>query len=552
MERAENTIHMTHHTHVLHRIRPDLWQVRGETNGYLIVRGDAALLIDCPLTDLKVMLTDAGLPIPEVILHTHVQEEHCREWSGLSTANVYLPAGYEEVAGRTDAYFTACDTIWPPSREWDSRGEERYGIGGCPTERPPTQPLHIAGLLHPGTDFVWRDITLEVLPLPGHGKFAVGFYWREANLLFSGDLLRAGGYLVNFYDLERSYGILTGHDDLRVALETVRTLAPAQLLPATGPLVDDPATSCKLLRTRLDHLDNLPIYRAEEKGATTNFTPRRTFGRYRESAPGIYQNTNFGNIVLFVDADGNGCMIDPDFCVWESWEENCRQWHADLDLLEQETGLRRIELALITHYHGDHVQYCDLLRERYGTTIATAPDVAAVMEEPRKFRYPCGIDWYGFPFDHVKVDRRLAYEETFYWHDVPITPIHVPGHCFAAAGYIIPWQGMITVSTGDVLQYGSGPVRASFPVFYNDTAWPDYSALVAFRRIAAARPDLVLGGHCHAFREDGTIMATLIRSMEEAIPIARDLAAAGDLLRASNPPGYDEKRPATRVEQCKV
>ena len=533
-----------HEIITLHLLRPDLWQVRGATNGYLLVRGDASLLIDCPAAEVAPALREAGLPLPATVCHTHVQEEHCREWDGFAGAAVYVPAGSDEVARRTDAYFSACATVWPPDRQWDTLGAEPYGIAGCPTERPPQMPLAVTGALAPDTPFTWQDITFDIIPLPGHGKHAIGLYWRDAGLLFSGDLLRAGGYLVNFYDLERSYGHPTGYRELLRSLQRVQTLAPAALLPATGPLIDHPAADCAALRARLDARFNLPSRRAETPPAITNFAPRREFGRYREVLPGLYQNTNYGNVILYVDAEGRGCLVDPDICVWESWEANCRAMHADLDLLERETGLRRIELALITHYHGDHVQYANLLRARYGTEIATTPDIARVLETPAHFRYPCVLDWYGFPFDHLCVDRRLVYEEVFRWHDVPITPLHLPGHCYAHAGYAIPWQGQQTVCAGDVLQYGAGPIGVGLPVLYNDTAWPDRGILVSLRRIAAAAPDWVLGGHSHAFHEDGAILTDWIAATEDALGATRNLSPDGDLLCAMTPPGYDAKRPA--------
>jgi glyoxylase-like metal-dependent hydrolase (beta-lactamase superfamily II) len=218
--------------------------------------------------------------------------------------------------------------------------------------------------------------------------------------------------------------------------------------------------------------------------------------------------------------------------------------HADFDLLERETGLRNIDLALITHYHGDHLEYCNLLRKRYGTTIATTPNVAAVMAHPEEFRYPCTIDWYGLPFDRLQVDRVLNYDETITWGDTTITPMHLPGHCYAHTGYAIPWRGLRTVCTGDTLQYGSGPIRAELPILYNDTAWPDRGFLTALRTLARVQPQLVLGGHSHSFFDrDGAILRDWLSVQEAALPLVADLLADGDLLHGMTPPGYDAKRP---------
>ena len=196
-----------------------LWKITGESNGYLLVRGTQSMLIDCPDASLAAEISKVPLPVPQIILHTQVQEEHCREWADFPTAQVYVAAESFDVATHADAYFQDIVTEWPSSREWDSRGEEKYGIAGCVTERPPASPLNIAGVLQPGQLFSWQGVDLQVIELIGSGKRAIGFYWQQQKTLFSGDLLRAGGYLVNCYDIERSYGGIHGYAQLRASLE---------------------------------------------------------------------------------------------------------------------------------------------------------------------------------------------------------------------------------------------------------------------------------------------------------------------------------------------
>ncbi len=436
--------------------------------------------------------------------------------------------------------------MWPESREWEYRGEEPYGIAGCTTERPPHQALNVAGTLHVGETFTWEGLTLEVVALPGSGKRAIGFFWREAGVLFSGDLLHAGGYLVNFFDLERGYGTPDGYKQLRELLQKVAALSPTLLLPSTGPVITDPTADIAALLERMAWFKQSPR-RAERTEWKRG--PIREFGRYKEVVPGIYQNNNFGNMILFVDEQGRGLLVDPDPCVWLPWEESVNAVHADLDLLEAETGLRRIELVVITHYHGDHCQFSDLVRERYGAEVCATPDVAILMEEPKRFRYPCTVDWYNFPFDSVKVDRRLSYEEIFMWNDVPVTPIHTPGHCFAHTGFLIPWRGMRTACTGDTLQYGGGPVSQWLPFSYNDTAWPTRGYAVTYQRVLKAKVDLILGGHSsYFFDPEGAILRDMIAVTEEAEALARQMVPGDDLLTYMTPPGYDALRPATVAE----
>ena len=67
---------------------------------------------------------------------------------------------------------------------------------------------------------------------------------------------------------------------------------------------------------------------------------------------------------------------------------------------------------------------------------------------------------YPVPFKSIKVDAYIEYEKVLYWHDVPVIPIHTPGHCYAHASYHLVWENVTIFCTGDVLQYGKGTISA--------------------------------------------------------------------------------------------
>ena len=180
---------------------PDLQIIRSDTNGYAITRNGRTLLIDCPQTGMH--FDKHHFNPPEVILHTHVQKEHCMEWQSFPDTEVYVPAGTADIARRADRFFKDCSTVWPEDRSWDTRGNEKYGVAGAVTERPPEKPLHVKGELKPGRKFTWQDIELEIIVLPGHGKRSIGLYWKKHNVLFSGDLIRLS--LIHISEPTRPY-----------------------------------------------------------------------------------------------------------------------------------------------------------------------------------------------------------------------------------------------------------------------------------------------------------------------------------------------------------
>lgn len=518
-----------------------LWCVSDETNGYLIVRNGKSLLIDCPYVRLE-DLTTLGLPRPDFIIHTQIQEEHCREWSSMSEVPVWVAEQSYEIATRSESFFRDAKTLWPLDRDWSTLGEDNYGIAGCVTERPPSRALNVQRIFRDGDVIKWQDIELRVVSLPGSGKRSVGFVWDAARIVFTGDLIYAGGRVVNFYDYELSYGGLS-LPQIKNSLAKLIDIQAECWCPTTGPVITNISADYNRLLAFLKRPCVVERRRVGMPRKNINFEPLRTFGRYRELVEGLYQSANFGNIVLYVDSEGNGLLVDPCNCVWDFWEPSVASMKADLDLLEHETGLKNIEVVLLTHPHGDHVQYADLLRERYGSTLMATPDVALMLKEPERFPYPCMLDWYNFPFRNLIVDEIIKYDNTIFWHDVPITPVHTPGHCYAHAGFLIEWQGSRTFCAGDVIKYGEGVITAGIPFCHNDNGFPDRSPAVAYERMAALNLDLVVAGHSHAFKDpDGSIMRDFAEVWREQVKALADFVPDNDLLRATTPPGYDQAR----------
>ena len=518
--------------------------ITAETHGYVLVRGGRSLLIDCPCHDMGARLRAAGVPRPEAILHTQVQEEHCREWGDLADVPVYVAADAADIARRSNAFFQECRTQWPLDRAWDpvNRGMDKYGIGGRMTERPPARALNVAGILQPGETFRWRDVELEIVPLPGSGKRPIGIFDRADRTLFAGDLLHAGGYVVNLYDLERGYGIPRGYEEAIESLSRLIALRPRRVLPSTGPEIRSPLGDARRLVAALQRFQTPRVYSPNRKPCR-EVTPRPRLGLFQKHAEGLWQNWNCGCVILLIDPQGRACCFDPDICVWLSWEENCRQMHEQLDLFEREAGLKRIETAFITHPHGDHMEYAPLLRERYGTEIVATADVAEVLEHPLDYPYVCLLDWFNFPFSSFTVDRRLPYEQAYRWRDVEVRPFHSPGHCFAHATYLLEWQGLKLACSGDALQHDGGPVSTLFRVIYSDAGSGARGYLPTYDRLLAEKPDLVLGAHSQWFdARDGSVLRDLRQATVDWEEQARALVAGGDLDAATTPPGFDQAR----------
>jgi glyoxylase-like metal-dependent hydrolase (beta-lactamase superfamily II) len=102
----------------------------------------------------------------------------------------------------------------------------------------PYAPLSDADRIEAG------ETTLVTIHTPGHSPDHLSFWHEESRTLFCGDLAMKGNTV---WIPARLQGDLS---DYLSSLERVLTLAPARLMPAHGPVIDEPE---KVLRAYIDH-----------------------------------------------------------------------------------------------------------------------------------------------------------------------------------------------------------------------------------------------------------------------------------------------------------
>jgi glyoxylase-like metal-dependent hydrolase (beta-lactamase superfamily II) len=109
-----------------------------------------------------------------------------------------------------------------------------------------------------------------------------------------------------------------------------------------------------------------------------------------------------------------------------------------------------------------------------------------VIEAPDRYDLPCL--W----FDPIPVDRRIAFEQPFRWHEHELTVYPLPGHTRYAAAIAFEVDGTRILVTGD--QQTDDGARSMLNFQYRNRFVPEDFAASAqlYRRL---RPDLLLGGH---------------------------------------------------------
>ena len=522
----------------------------GEATSHLVVRQGKSLLIDCHSAQLRDWIVQQGLPVPELILHTHVQPGHCREANLFPEAQILVHEALVELASDPAGYARAIQTTWDNPADWPvTMGREKYGIAGSVTVFPPESPLKVVGTFRDGERLHWQDLTLVVRALPGHGLEPVGFVLELAGAplaIFTGDLLRAPAQLVNIYDLEINYGG-TALPRLPAGLRALAVLPVTRYFPATGPVITDGPTQARALADAIDEYHAALEWRSGVYKATPAHDDP-VVGRYRQLHQGVYQIDNFGNCILLIDEAGRGLMFDPGPCDYES-PTRVADFHRDLDLFERKCGLRTIDLALITHMHGDHYDMVPLLCERYPECQVGALDrVAQVVRAPRDYPYASLLPWYNLGLDRVTVDVVLREESPFQWHAVAIQSIHLPGHCYCHAGYLLTFNGLRLAITGDTIQSRGEADKLGF-IISNLSVPDEHSGILkTYRQMVAESVDLNLGGHGSHFTNCAAMYAESLRCIEHALPALRRLVPGGDLDAAFLRPGFAQLRMQHNLE----
>lgn len=512
----------------------------GEATSHVVVRNGHSMLVDCHSPELGRWLERRGLPAPELILHTQVQTEHCREAGAFPGARILVHEELVELATDRAAYERAVRTRWDNPADWPvTMGREKYGVAGSTTVFPPAVPLKLGGTFREGERIAWQDLVFEVIPLPGHGRHSVGFVLELAGralAVFTGDLLCHPAQLVNVFDLEISYG----GNALGSLPEVLRSLAarPVQrYFPSTGPALDDgPAEALELAKA-------IEAFRGalSWESGTFKAVPQPDYpkvGRYRQLHHGIYQIDNFGNCILLIDDQGRGLMFDPGPCDYESPKRQ-EDFIKDLELFEKDCGLRTIDLAIVTHVHGDHYDLAPLLRKRYpGFRLAAWDLVGRVIEAPWDYPYPALLPWYNIGIDYAGVDVLLREEEPFHWHEVDIRSIHAPGHCFCGGAYLLTFNGLRLAVTGDTIQSRGSSDGLGFLIANHSVPDEFSGALKIYRRLCKETVDLNLGGHGSHFTACAELYAESVRRIEHALPFLRRLVPRGDLQTAFFRPSH--------------
>ncbi|QPP05553.1 MBL fold metallo-hydrolase [Streptomyces bathyalis] len=389
-------------------------------------------------------------------------------------------------------------------------------------------------------------------PLPGHTVGSVGYFADIGGrrLAFTGDLIHGEGRVWSLAATQWAY---TGFHETAgmegvaaTVLSCMQVLdrEPELLLPSHGDPVTDPPGAVARARGALQEL--LDMRRR------TPWDPEEKLrSPWTQVTPHLLRNTtSMANSYALLSDHGSALLLDFGYDLTTglaggSDRSSRRPLLACIESLRRDHGIDRVEVALPTHYHDDHVAGFNLLREVHGTQVYSPSHITPVLESPERWDLPCL--WY----DPIPVDRELTPDGApLTWREYEIGVHELPGHTLYAAAYSFTADGRSVIATGDQQstewEPGIRPELLNYQ-YRNRFRIDDFvRSAELYRKL---RPELMISGHWAPFEVGDDYLDMLLSEGErlarlhrELLPRDVDLGAEGfaariDPYRSSVPPG---------------
>ncbi len=202
-----------------------------------------------------------------------------------------------------------------------------------------------------------------------------------------------------------------------------------------------------------------------------------------------------------------------------------------IEPLRKQFGIDRIDVALISHFHDDHVAGVPMLQRVFVTAVWAPENLADLLAEPEAHAFPC--DW---P-QPIRVDRRLPLDQPFTWEEFTFRLAPMSGHTRFSAAIAFEADGVRFAHTGDQFfmmnrDGSSNNGDWSKAILQQNHVYRNGAFLDSYRETAALmrdwRPEIVITGHRLPMRTDETFFAILDKWGERFAEIHRDAMVLGD------------------------
>jgi glyoxylase-like metal-dependent hydrolase (beta-lactamase superfamily II) len=493
-------------------VEPNVVRFSDTVNVYLLRHGREAILVDFGSGDVLDHLAELGVDRVTDVLLTH---HHRDVTQGLARAvaegiRVWAPPTERDLIARADEHWQAR----PLENIYDLR-DDRFTI---------LEPVAVSGIVSEYRTTRYGPFEVLALPTPGHTPGSMSYLVEidGRRLAFTGDLVAAPGKVWSLASTQWTYTGIEGLGATMLSGLDLLDRRPDRILPAHGDPIDDPEAAIVQLNDRLQRL--IDMRSPEWRPADLRAQP------YLEISSHLLRNrTSVANSYVLLSESGSALVIDfgYDFTTGlpsGSDRSSRRPWLQTIPALKRQFGIDRVEVAMPTHYHDDHVAGFNLLRDVEGTQVWAPANMTAIFGDPWRYDLPCL--WY----DPIGVDRTLEFGRPYAWHEYELTIHELPGHTLYAVAIEFEVDGRKVVATGDQQDGrwspGERPEFLNYQ-YRNGFRFDDFrDSAELYRRL---RPDLLISGHWLPRPVTDEYLDELLRAGTEVAALHRELLPLDDV-----------------------
>ena len=442
-----------------------LYQFDDECNVYVVVRGGGAVAIDFGSGRWLDQYATSGLPTIEHVFLTHHHSDQCAGLEGRSDWPFVIHAPIGDLPsispqGVADYWQHRSDAGVPRSYDVLRRGIEHVSFD-------------MAGF----SDMIWRGGRVRCIHTPGPTRTAISVLMDigRKQVLFCGDAAHAGATIHKPYMLEWDHWTGEGALAAFEGVERMRGLGIDLLCPAHGPVVTDS------IRPMLGSLSKrlLDLYRVKGSicaGERDRYvTPTWTDDGALRITPGLYSTG--GNTYVLQSASGEVMVVDP--------------WRGENDALRallEKLGNPRITAATATHYHADHCDMLNAMRDEFGALVLLHPRVAQPIADPGSLDVP----W--LPKEPIRADQAWPGEGNWSWNEYTFDIAPLAGQTWWHCGFCVTIDGVKVAFTGDSFQPPSRWNGTGGFCSFNGSRF-ETGFVRSARRVMAWKPNIIAAGH---------------------------------------------------------
>lgn len=493
------------------KLTENLFVFEDTCNVYVVRDADHAVLIDFGSGKILDYLSDMGIRSVDYILHTHHHRDQCQ-------------GDFKAVARRIPIAVPAHETHLFADAENFWRNRRVFHLYYVRNDfNTVTRNIPVAKRLTDYSTFRWRKTDFFILPTPGHtlGSITLLATVDGRRVAFSGDLMHSPGKIQTLYDTQINYAGAEGINFGHYSLARLREQRPALLCPSHGDPLENPDEAISLT------MRNLEAYFRFQNGGEpietfrpTVVSPHLIAHHLTESS--FYAIVSDSGKAMFIDYGSASQMMFSRMLDATATTDRIRFVEHSIPTLKREYGVKRVDVAMPSHMHDDHMNGFPHLKRHHGTKIWCLDNMVEIFENPRGHNLGCTLG------EAFQVDRTFRHGERFRWEEFEFEITHSPGHTNYQMALFVTIDGNRVAFTGDAFFPNPGGTALRHNLIFRNDVQND-SHLRSIRNLIEHEPTMIAPGHGRPYPVDRSLLLATEERLRKQQQLFHDLLPEGEV-----------------------